>query len=164
MLACTHFYIVLVFVAAVSSFIIYPSGAFATSLFTFRVMVTNRPYSMVPQAVNCVKHCICSRSVLMFVLTHMVSCVTDVWCSHCLVFVTQRVFVWMYRSMCNDHATAGIGYYKVCTFKGGRQLGTLTGWSCILVSILSVAAPYICVIVTGGSTVPGVKEKREGFL
>ncbi len=49
MLACTHFYIVLVFVAAVSSFINYPSGAFTTSLFTFQVTVTNRPESILPR-------------------------------------------------------------------------------------------------------------------
>ncbi len=43
MLVRMHFHIVLVFVAAVSSFIIYPGGAFTTSLFTFQVAVTNRP-------------------------------------------------------------------------------------------------------------------------
>ncbi len=58
----------------------------------------------------------CSRSVLMFVLTHPVSCVTDIWCSLCLVFVTPRVFVCMYRCM-KYHATAGKGYYRLCVFK-----------------------------------------------
>ncbi len=43
MLACAHFYIVLVFVVQLVSFVIYPSGAFTTSLFTLQVIVTNRP-------------------------------------------------------------------------------------------------------------------------
>ncbi len=42
--ACTHaFYMVLVCVVAASSFIIYPSGAFTTSLFTFQVIELNHP-------------------------------------------------------------------------------------------------------------------------
>ncbi len=49
-------------------------------------------------------------------LTRLVSCVTDVWCSHRLVFVTLRVFVCMHWCM-NYHATAGKGYYRLCTFK-----------------------------------------------
>ncbi len=62
----------------------------------------------------------------------------------------------MYWYMCITHATAGIGYYKLCTFKRwspGRNFNRL---SYILVSALPVAAPYFCVIVTGSSTVPGV--------
>ncbi len=63
----------------------------------------------------------------------------------------------MYWYMCNNHATAGRGNYKMCIFKGGRQLGTFNRLNCIfVVSVFTVAAPYICVIVTGSSTVPGV--------
>ncbi len=62
----------------------------------------------------------------------------------------------MYWYMCNNHATAGIGNYNLCTFKGGRQLEILTGWIVFLVSVPPVAAPYICVIVTDSNTVPGV--------
>ena len=62
----------------------------------------------------------------------------------------------MYWCMYITHATARIGYYEMCTFEGGRQLGILTGWIVFLDSVLLVAAPYICVIVTGSSTVPGV--------
>ncbi len=32
------------------------------------------------------------------------------------------------------------------------------------VSVIPVAAPYICVIVTGCSTVPGVTELKEGGI
>ena len=69
MLAGTHVYIVLVLVAAVSSFIIYPSGAFKTSLTTFQIIVTNRPYSMLPQSCQlCETLCICSTLSIMVYL------------------------------------------------------------------------------------------------
>ncbi len=48
------------------------------------------------------------------------------------------------------YATAGAGNRKVCIFKGGRQLRGFNRLNCIcMVSVFTVAAPYICVIVTG---------------
>ncbi len=76
-----------------SSFISFPSGAFTTSLITFQVIVTIVHIPCCLKCQLCKTLYVCSRSVLMFVSTHPVSCATDVWCSHCLVFVTQRVLV-----------------------------------------------------------------------
>ncbi len=56
---------------------------------------------------------ICSRSVLMLISTHLVSCVTDVWCSHMYgvcdpkgLCVYVQIYVYPLRS-------AGIGHCKV---------------------------------------------------
>ena len=60
---------------------------------------------------------ICSRSVLMLISTHLVSCVTDVWCSHMFgvcdpkgLCVCVQVSVYAPRS-------AGKGHCKMCISK-----------------------------------------------
>ncbi len=93
--SCLHArtFILFSFSSHSSTFIIFPSGSFTTSLFTFQVLVqtVHNPYCLKCQL--CKTLYVCSRSVLMFVSTHPVSYVPDVSCSHCLVFVTQRVLV-----------------------------------------------------------------------
>ncbi len=81
-----------------------------------------------------------------------------------LVFVTPRVFVYVYGCMCIYHATAGIGYYKLCTFKRWSPVRNFNRLNCISVSVIPVVAPYICMIVTGCSTVPGVTKGKEGGI
>ncbi len=63
----------------------------------------------------------------MLISTHLVSCFSDIWCSHMFgvcdpkgLCVCVEVYVYSSRS-------AGIGHCTSVYFKGGRQLEILTG-------------------------------------
>ncbi len=63
------------------------------------------------------------------------------------------------RPLRNDSARA-----LNCVFYRWSPVRNFNRLNCISVSVIPVAAPYICVIVTGSNTVPGVTEGKEGGI